>query len=156
LPIRGRGAEVHRGWIGWRRRIFHRFEPNQGGRGQGEADSRAVREGLQTLDAALIEEESSRSDNQGRYKVSKETLTEPQAAWVASNSTDPFIAYDRSVRRRVPLAADLLQCQLAAFVVELVEEVKAVAALTHDLAGLADVAELLGKVQQSKCSVAMR
>src|SRR5437773_5993099 len=47
------------------------------------------------------------------------------------------------------LAADLLQRQLAAFVVELLEPVEAVAAVAHHLAGLADVAELLGELQQS-------
>ena len=47
------------------------------------------------------------------------------------------------------LAADLLQRQLAAFVVELLEAVEAVAAVAHHLAGLADIAELLGKLQQS-------
>src|SRR5262249_47204665 len=46
------------------------------------------------------------------------------------------------------LAADLLQRQLAAFVVELLEPVEAVAAVAHHLAGLADVAELLGELQQ--------
>jgi hypothetical protein len=47
------------------------------------------------------------------------------------------------------LAADLLQCHLAAFVVEFLEAVEAVAAVAHHLAGLADIAELLGKLQQS-------
>jgi hypothetical protein len=47
------------------------------------------------------------------------------------------------------LAADLLQCQLAAFVVELFEAVEAVAAVTHHLAGLAYIAELIGELQQS-------
>src|SRR6266487_4027024 len=46
------------------------------------------------------------------------------------------------------LAADLLQRQLAAFVVEFLEPVEAVAAVAHHLAGLADVAKLLGKLQQ--------
>jgi len=41
-------------------------------------------------------------------------------------------------------AADLLQRQLAAFVVALFEPVKAVPAVAHHLAGLADVAEWLG------------
>src|SRR4029077_9646034 len=44
--------------------------------------------------------------------------------------------------------ADLLQRQLAAVVVEFLEPVKAVAAVADDLAGLADVAELLGKFKQ--------
>ena len=44
--------------------------------------------------------------------------------------------------------ADLLQRQLAAFIVQLLEAVKAVAAVPHHLAGLADVAELLGQFQQ--------
>ena len=45
-------------------------------------------------------------------------------------------------------AADLLQRQLAAFVVQLLEPVEAVAAVAHHLAGLADIAELLGQFQQ--------
>src|ERR1700732_356897 len=44
------------------------------------------------------------------------------------------------------LAADLLQRQLAAFVIEFLEAVEAVAAVTHHLAGLADIAELPGKL----------
>ena len=48
---------------------------------------------------------------------------------------------------RLP-AADLLQRQFAAFVVQLLEPVEAVAAVAHHLAGLADVAELLGQFQQ--------
>src|SRR5215475_5514246 len=46
------------------------------------------------------------------------------------------------------LAADLLQRQLAALVLKLLEAVEAVAAVTHHLAGLADVAELLGELQK--------
>ncbi len=57
------------------------------------------------------------------------------------------------VRRRPVLqdrlaAADLLQRQLAAFVVQLLEPIKAVAAVAHHLAGLADIAELLGQFQE--------
>jgi transposase len=65
-----------------------------------EEASRAVREYLQTLDAARSEEESSGSDDDrsiggGRRKPPKEvSLTDPQAAWVARKSTDPFFAYD--------------------------------------------------------------
>ena len=33
------GGEVPRGWAGWRRGIFDRCEPDQGGRGQEEADA---------------------------------------------------------------------------------------------------------------------
>jgi hypothetical protein len=47
------------------------------------------------------------------------------------------------------LAANVLQCQLAAFVVQLLEAVEAVAAVAHHLAGLVDIAELFGKLQQS-------
>src|SRR5262249_54819508 len=43
---------------------------------------------------------------------------------------------------------DLLQRQLSAFVVKLLEAIEAVAAVAHHLAGLADVAELLGELQQ--------
>jgi len=46
------------------------------------------------------------------------------------------------------LATDLLQGQLATFVIQLLEAIKAVTALPHDLAGLADIAELLGQLQQ--------
>src|SRR5215831_14478398 len=45
-------------------------------------------------------------------------------------------------------AADFLQSQLAAFVIQLLEAVEAVAAVAHHLAGLADVAELLGQFQE--------
>ena len=41
-----------------------------------------------------------------------------------------------------------LQRQFAAGVVKLLEAVKAVATVAHHLAGLADVAELLGQLQQ--------
>jgi hypothetical protein len=46
-------------------------------------------------------------------------------------------------------ARQLLQRQLAAFVVEIFEPVEAVPAQAHDLAGLADVAELLGQFEQA-------
>src|SRR5205814_7959162 len=45
--------------------------------------------------------------------------------------------------------ADLLQCQLAAFVVQLLEPIEAVPAVPHHLAGLADIAELFGQLQQT-------
>ena len=41
------------------------------------------------------------------------------------------------------------QRQIAAFLVELLKAIEAVAAVAHDLAGLADVAELLGQFQQA-------
>jgi hypothetical protein len=47
------------------------------------------------------------------------------------------------------LAADLLQRELTALIVQLLEPIEAVAAVAHQLAGLADIAELLGKLQQS-------
>jgi hypothetical protein len=47
------------------------------------------------------------------------------------------------------LAADFLQGQFAALVVELLEPVEAVAAVTHHFTGLADIAELLGELQQA-------
>jgi hypothetical protein len=47
------------------------------------------------------------------------------------------------------LAADFLQGSFAALVVELLEPVEAVAAVIHHLAGLADIAELLGELQQA-------
>ena len=45
--------------------------------------------------------------------------------------------------------ADLLQRQLAAFVVQLLEAVEAVARIAHHLAGLAYIPELLGELQQA-------
>ena len=54
----------------------------------------------------------------------------------------------RAVLQDRLLAADLLQRQLATFVVQLLEPVKAVAAVAHHFAGLADIAELLGQFQQ--------
>ena len=65
-----------------------------------EEASRAVREYLKVLDASGSDEESSgsggdRSIGGGRRKPPKEvSLTDPQAAWVARKSTDPFFAYD--------------------------------------------------------------
>jgi hypothetical protein len=47
------------------------------------------------------------------------------------------------------LAADLSQGQLAAFVVEFLKTVETVATVAHHFAGLADIAELLGELQQS-------
>jgi hypothetical protein len=47
------------------------------------------------------------------------------------------------------LAADLLQRQLATLVVEFLEAIETIAAVAHHLAGLADVAELFGKLEQS-------
>src|SRR5262249_31513015 len=47
------------------------------------------------------------------------------------------------------LATDFLQGQSAALLVELLEPVEAVAAVAHHLAGLADIAELLGELQQA-------
>jgi len=48
------------------------------------------------------------------------------------------------------LATDLLQRQLAAFVVKLLEAIEAVAAITHHLAGLAHIAKLLGKPPRAR------
>src|SRR5262249_34147756 len=47
------------------------------------------------------------------------------------------------------LAADFLQGQFAALVIELLEPIEAVAAVAHHFAGLADIAELLGELQQA-------
>jgi hypothetical protein len=47
------------------------------------------------------------------------------------------------------LAADFLQGQFAALLVKLLEPVEAVAAVAHHFAGLADIAELLGELQQT-------
>src|SRR6516164_9560410 len=62
----------------------------------------------------------------------------------------PFDLRRRAVLQDWLASADLLQRQLAAFVVELLKAVKAVAAVAHHLAGLADIAELLGQLQQTE------
>ena len=68
-----------------------------------EEASRAVREYLKALDAARSEEESSGSDDDrsiggGRRKPPKEiSLTDPQAAWVARKSTDPFLLMTQTI-----------------------------------------------------------
>ena len=65
-----------------------------------EEASRAVREYLETLDAAGIEKENGGGDDSGssgggRRKPPKEvSLTDPQAAWVAKKGMNPFFAYD--------------------------------------------------------------
>ena len=46
-------------------------------------------------------------------------------------------------------AADLLQRQFAALLVELLEPVEAVVAVAHHFSSLADIAELLGELQQA-------
>ena len=46
-------------------------------------------------------------------------------------------------------ARHLLKRQFPAFVVEILEPVEAVPAVAHDLAGLADAAELLGQIEQA-------
>jgi transposase len=65
-----------------------------------EEASRAVREYLEILDAARVEEENDCGDDGGssggsRHKPPKEvSLTDPQAAWVAKKGMNPFFAYD--------------------------------------------------------------
>ena len=67
---------------------------------QAEDASCAVREYLAALDAADNDEKIGGDDNGSnrggkRRKPPKEvSLTDPQAAWVARKSTDPFFAYD--------------------------------------------------------------
>ena len=65
-----------------------------------EEASRAVREYLAALDAADHDEEIGGDDDGSsrggkRRKPPKQvSLTDPQAAWVATKNTDPFFAYD--------------------------------------------------------------
>ena len=87
-------------------------------------------------------------DRPRRFSAS-ETRTWPQAGCSIASSTDRlFDLRRRAVLQDRLLAADLLQRQFTAFVVQLLEPVEAVAAIPHHLAGLADVAELLGQLQQ--------
>src|ERR1700730_3493470 len=57
------------------------------------------------------------------------------------------------VRQDRLLAADLLQRQLAAFVIEILEAVEAIAAIAAHLAGLAHIAKLPGELQQAHLSL---
>src|SRR6202011_2067396 len=57
------------------------------------------------------------------------------------------------VRQDRLLAADLLQRQLAAFVIEILEPVEAIAAIAEHLAGLAHIAKLPGELQQAHLSL---
>src|ERR1700730_11119652 len=57
------------------------------------------------------------------------------------------------VRQDRLLAADLLQRQLAAFVIEILEAVEAIAAIAEHLAGLAHIAKLPGELQQAHLSL---
>jgi hypothetical protein len=50
---------------------------------------------------------------------------------------------------RIGCLRDFLQRQLAAFVIQFLESVEAVATIAEHFAGLAHVAELLGKLQQA-------
>jgi transposase len=63
-----------------------------------EEASRAVREYLTALDEARADEEGDGNDGDNggiRRKPLKEvSLTDPQAAWIARKSVDPFFAYD--------------------------------------------------------------
>src|SRR5207302_10572584 len=82
-----------------------------------------------------------------RFSAS-ETRTWPQAGCSIELDRRLFDLNRRAVLQdRLP-AADLLQRQLAAFVVQLLEPIEAVPAITHHLAGLAHVAHLLGQFQQ--------
>jgi hypothetical protein len=54
----------------------------------------------------------------------------------------------RAVSQQRLFACHLLQRQFATGLVKLLEAVKAVARIAHHLAGLADIAELLGQLQQ--------
>src|SRR5437868_710316 len=84
-------------------------------------------------------------DNPRRFSAS-ETRTWPQAGCsIAIETTASSICGLQD--RLAP--ADLLQCQLAAFVVQLLEPIEAVPAVAHHLAGLADIAELFGQLQQT-------
>jgi hypothetical protein len=66
--------------------------------------------------------------------------------WAIGNRNDGvFDLLCDAVFQHWLLATDLLQRQLAAFVIEFLETVEAVAAVTHHLAGLADIAEPLGE-----------
>ena len=84
-----------------------------------------------------------------RFLSSLAIRTWPKAGCSTASATmASSISLRHAVLQHWLLAADFLQRQLAALVVEFLEPVEAVAAVTHHLAGLADVAELLGELQQ--------
>ena len=68
----------------------------------------------------------------------------PQAGWsIAMRPQPPLRSRARPGSSRIGLRRDIpLQRQFPAFVIEILEPVEAVPAVAHDLAGLADVAEL--------------
>ena len=84
-----------------------------------------------------------------RLASSLETRTWPQAGCSIAISTTASSISGAVRFFRIGLRR-LISCkrQLAAFVVQLLEPVEAVAAVAHHLAGLADIAELLGQLQQ--------
>src|SRR6516225_8904782 len=88
-------------------------------------------------------------DRPCRFSIS-ETRTWPQAGCSIAIATTACSISGGAVLQHRLAPADLLQCQFAAFVVELLEAVEAVAAIAHHLAGLADIAELLGQLQQTE------
>ena len=97
-----------------------------------------------------------------RFRNSSATRTWPNAGCAtAQGNNGVFDVLRYPVLQHRLLAADLLQSQLAAFVIEFLEAVEAVAAVAHHRASLADIAELFGKLQQSYlarmifCSVVM-
>src|SRR4029079_10719881 len=71
----------------------------------------------------------------------------PAAQWPAPHGVLDVLR-DAILQHRF-LAADFLQRQFAAFVVQFLEAIEAVAAVAHHFAGLADVTKLLGKLEQS-------
>jgi len=84
-----------------------------------------------------------------RLRNSLATRTWPKAGLNGERNNSVFNILRHTVLQHRFLAADLLQSQFAALVVELLEAIEAVAAVAHHLASLADVAELLGKLEQS-------
>src|SRR5215470_4255207 len=92
-------------------------------------------------------------DSPRRFSIS-ETRTWPQAGCPIANSTTAC-SISGAVRffNTGLRPTNFLQRQFATFIVQILETVKAVAAVAHHLAGLADIAELLGKLQQANlCS----
>src|SRR3977135_2243427 len=87
------------------------------------------------------------------FLISLATRIWPKAGCSQRKFNDPLRDLGRGpVRQDRLLAADLLQRQLAAFVIEILEAVEAIAAIAEHLAGLAHIAKLPGELQQAHLS----
>ena len=85
-----------------------------------------------------------------RLRSSFDTRTCPKAGLLDRQGNDGLLDLRcHAVLQDGFAPRDLLQGQLPAFVVELLEAIEAVTRIAHHLAGLADIAELLGQFEEA-------